>query len=72
MLLKNPVSKSKDFGVLHFTKILVQFSREDNSHKISSSAIAYFADENGYLTGPIGCSNCKQYIMGIRNSIKTE
>lgn len=66
--------KSRTFTIGNSTrtgikKILIPFTGRLVGDENSPTAIIFIANESGYLTGPIGCTDCLEFIKDLKNLI---
>jgi hypothetical protein len=66
---ENITLKSKRLGTITMTKLLIPLSGKYVGDERSPSVIIFIANKDGYITGPLGCSNCLQYINDIKKAI---
>lgn len=61
--------KSKKLGSFKIKKILIPLSGKYIGNQESPSAIIFIANDKGYITGPLGCKNCLQFVEGIKYAL---
>jgi len=66
---KNTKIKSKHLGKYNISKILIPLSGDYVGDPGSPSVIIFLSNENGYISGPLGCSSGLQYTEKIKEAL---
>jgi hypothetical protein len=61
--------ESKHLGKYKLIKLLIPLSGKYIGKESSPSVIIFVADQKGYFTGPLGCPDGYQFVIGLKKSL---